>query len=100
MAQDILVGQIVEDSDALDIEQLCRFCSADRQFIVELLEQGVIESPTGERRFAGHSLRRARLAMRLHRDLGVNAAGSALVIELLERIEVLEGRFSLRGEPG
>lgn len=86
-----LVGRIVEDEDELEFDELCRFCSVDRSFVVELVEQGVIETRApGSPRFSGKALQRVRIATRLRRDLGVNAAGSALVIELLERIETLE----------
>ena len=42
-----------------------------------------------EWRFSGAQLRRARIALRLERDLGVNAAGVALALELLEELEQL-----------
>jgi chaperone modulatory protein CbpM len=94
----VSVGCIVEDENPLSIEDLCRLCAVERQFILELVEEGVLEAQASTQlHFVGPSLRRARLAGRLHRDLGVNVAGAALVIELLERIEVLEqGR---RGSP-
>ena len=89
----VLVGRIVEEAEILDAEQLCSVCAVERQYLLELVEQGVVEAvAAGELRFAGASLRRVRLAMRLRRDLGVNAAGVALVIELLDRIDSLERR--------
>jgi chaperone modulatory protein CbpM len=92
-AMSIADGCIVEEQSPLSIEELCSLCAVERQFILELLEEGVLEAvPSVELRFMGQSLRRVRLARRLHRDLGVNVAGAALVIELLERIEMLEGR--------
>ena len=59
---------------------------AERESIVELIEQGVIDRQSGGL-FSGEVLRRARIAVRLQRDLGLNAAGASLVLELLERIE-------------
>jgi chaperone modulatory protein CbpM len=89
----VLVGHIVEEAEVLDAEQLCSLCAVERQYLLELVEHGVVEAvAAGELRFAGASLRRVRLAMRLRRDLGVNAAGVALVIELLDRIDALERR--------
>jgi chaperone modulatory protein CbpM len=56
------------------------------------VEEGVIsvlEIDAAEWRFSGAQLRRARIALRLERDLGVNAAGVALALELLEELEQL-----------
>ena len=89
----VSVGYIVEEESPLSVDDLCRLCGMDRQFILELVDEGVLEpQPSAQLYFVGRSLRRARLAGRLRRDLGVNVAGAALVIELLERIELLEQR--------
>ena len=86
----VCVGVIVEE-EWLTLTQLCTLCNAPSGQILELVEEGVLTgSSAGTQRFAGSSLRRAKLAVRLQRDLGVNTAGVALVIELLERIEALE----------
>ena len=90
----IFVGQIVEEELTLTVDELSGACAVERERIVELIEHGVLEAPAGGgQHYGGGSLRRARLALRLQRDLGVNAAGASLVIELLERIEVLEARL-------
>ena len=47
----------------------------------------MLETNTAQWRFSGAQLRRARIALRLERDLGLNAAGVALVLELLEELE-------------
>jgi chaperone modulatory protein CbpM len=87
----VVVGGIVEEEGPLSVEELCRLCAVEREFILELSKEGVLEAvPSGQLQFTGRSLRRVRLAGRLHRDLGINVAGAALVIELLERIQVLE----------
>jgi chaperone modulatory protein CbpM len=91
----VLVGDIAEEQEMLSLARLCELCGAGSGLIEELVAEGVIEvSPGPDTRFAGTALRRARIAVRLQRDLGVNTAGVAVVIDLLERIEVLEG---LRG---
>ena len=90
----VLVGGIVEQEETLSLARLSELCGAGHNQILELVEEGVLETtPSEEPLFTGTALRRARLAMRLQRDLGVNTAGVAVVIELLERIETLEQRF-------
>ncbi|MEO6080026.1 MAG: chaperone modulator CbpM [Steroidobacteraceae bacterium] len=90
----VLIGKIVEEELRLTLDELSGVCSVERRRIVELVEHGLFDAQNaGDQRFGGDSLRRARLALRLQRDLGVNAAGASLVIELLERIAALEARL-------
>lgn len=94
----VSVGRIVEEEGPLGVDELCRLCAVERQFILELVQEGVLETrPSTKPEFVGPSLRRAQLAVRLRRDLGVNVAGAALAIELLERIEALERRQDVFG---
>ena len=95
----VLTGDIAEEQETLSLARLCELCGGDGSLIEELVEEGVLEiSSLAGPRFAGTALRRARLAVRLQRDLGVNTAGVAVVIELLERIETLESRFGVNHE--
>jgi chaperone modulatory protein CbpM len=90
----ILAGQIVEEELSLSLEELSCACAVAPEQIAELVELGLLDvSVEGSQRLGGASLRRARLALRLQRDLHINAAGAALVIELMERIEMLEARL-------
>lgn len=91
--QQLLVGQIVEEELTLTLDELSGVCAVERERIVELVELGLLEPQEGAgQRIGGDALRRARTALRLQRDLGINAAGAALVVELLERIEALEAQ--------
>jgi chaperone modulatory protein CbpM len=93
MAQEhaVLAGLIVEEHIELSLDELCEACAVERQHIVALVEEGVLESRSvTEWRFGGDALRRARTALRLQRDLGVNLAGVALALDLMDRIESLE----------
>lgn len=93
----VLIGQLVEEELTLTVDELSGACAVERERIVELVEHGLLEPPVGSaQRGGGHALRRARIALRLQRDLGLNAAGATLVVELLERIELLEARLGAR----
>ena len=87
--------------DTLSLQDLCRFCQADETWIIELVEYGVIEpqgTTTSKWHFAGINIVRAKKARRLNRDLGINTAGVAMVIDLLEEREEILRRLA-RHEP-
>lgn len=83
--------------DALSLADLCRFCHADETWVIELVEHGVLEpmgSTSGNWRFVGTSIVRAKKARRLYLDLGINIAGVALVLDLLEERDVIMRRLA------
>lgn len=92
----ILKGIIVEEHIELTLIEMTRLCALDQNQILELVEEGVLE-PTGtappEWRFPQESFRRAVKAARLQSDLGVNLAGVALILDLLDEIEILRRRI-------
>lgn len=96
MSRKILSGVIVEESAELSLSELSRACDTSTEWLVELVEEGVLE-PAGDTpthwRFAGVSLKRARTARRLHKDLKINLAGVALALDLIEEIESMRERL-------
>ncbi|MCP4288221.1 MAG: MerR family transcriptional regulator [Gammaproteobacteria bacterium] len=92
----LLRGDLLDEDVEMTLAQLCRACELSEAQIIELVEQGVID-PLGpepaEWRFVSVSLRRVRITRNLQRDLGVNAPGAALALELLEEIEELRARL-------
>ena len=91
---------LMEDITELTLEDLCRACAAQADIIIELVSEGVIDTagapqnqPPDQWRFTGLHLHRAKVAMRLHRDLGVNFAGAALALELMDELQVLKARL-------
>ena len=92
----LLSGEIFEEEIELSLADLCRACRLSAERVFELIEQGVVE-PIGRDptrwRFQGISVRRVRCAQRLAQDLGVNVAGAAVAIDLLEELERLRARL-------
>ena len=87
-----LPGAIFEESELLTVRDLSRMCAVDERHIVEFVEEGVlsvVEITATEWYFTGAALRRARMALRLERDLELNLAGVALALELMEELESL-----------
>ena len=91
-------ADVMEDLSELTMEDLCRACAAQADIIIELVDVGVVV-PLGQTpeawRFTGLHLHHAKIALRLHRDLGVNFAGAALALQLMEEIDEL--RAQVRG---
>jgi chaperone modulatory protein CbpM len=86
-----LTGTIFDSNAILSIHELSRMCEVDERHIVEYVEEGVLNvvEVRSEWHFTGDALRRARLALRLERDLELNVAGVALAIDLIEELQQL-----------
>ena len=95
-----LSGIVLEELYELSLADMSRACSVQAECIVELVEEGLF-APIGREphrwRFSGVHMRRATVALRLQRDLGVNLAGAALALQLLEEVEALRARLKVLG---
>ncbi len=91
---------ILEEQQDLTLDEVCRVSSAEIEQLLALVDEGVI-SPFGAEpagwRFTGVQLRRVRVAVRLERDLGVNPAGAALALQLMEELDDLRARLRAMG---
>lgn len=95
-----VASQVMEDLHDLTLQEMCRACIAQADIIMELVREGVMDGATQsvdvplnqspeQWRFTGVHLHRAKVALRLQRDLGVNFAGAALVLQLMDELAVL-----------
>ena len=91
---------IVEEEVQFTLVELSRACRIEVEPLLELVMEGVL-IPSGEDaehwRFGGVTLKRARRAVRLTRDLELNAASTALVLDLLDEIDALRSRLRRLG---
>ncbi len=80
------------------LAEMSHCCGVTAEQILLMVGEGVLQ-PTGgnqrDWRFAAGDLVRARRALRLQRDLGVNPAGAALAIELIDEMKRLRERVRL-----
>lgn len=90
-------GIIVEEQLDFTLADLCRACGANSEQLMALVDEGVL-TPVGAApsawHFSGASLPRVITALRLTRELGIDLAGVALVMELVAEIDVLRARLS------
>lgn len=89
-------GEILDDDAEVSLWELCQVSEMSAEFVLRLVDEGIID-PVGEDRrswrFKSICIRRVRRVKRLRQDLGVNLAGAALALELLEEIDSLRRRL-------
>ena len=96
----LIHGEVLEEGRELTLAQLCRICGVPSEHVLEMVEQGILDPEGGEPavwRFRAMSVQRVRCARSLQQDLGVNLAGAALAIDLLEELQHLRQRLRRLG---
>ena len=97
-AQSPLSDAMPAQPTELTLMEVSRSCAVQVSFLLELIEEGVIAPVAGSEptswRLTGTQLRHVAVASRLQRDLGVNLAGAALVLQLLDEIETLRAQIA------
>jgi chaperone modulatory protein CbpM len=82
----------------LTLDGLCRACAVQAEFVMAMLEEGVAQPAQGQAidtwRFSEVQVCRVTVAWRLQRDLGVNPAGAALALQLLDEMETLRAQLA------
>ncbi len=95
----IVTGLVLDEGVKLSLAELCETCKINAELVIEMVEEGVIEpegvSPASWL-FDALALKRLQTALHLQRDLRINLAGAALVLDLLEELEELRRLASER----
>lgn len=88
-----LVGEVLGEGDLVSLADLCRSCTVETQTVTLLVAEGILDplgSDVEHWQFSVGSLRRVKTVIHLQRDLGVNLAGAALALDLMDRLAELE----------
>ncbi len=95
-------AEVIGSESVYSLEELSHTCNVEESWIIELVEHGVIE-PRGklvsEWKFSSLSVVRLAKAKRFDHDLGLNPAGIALVLDLLNEIDRLNAHLSVLKGP-
>jgi chaperone modulatory protein CbpM len=95
-------SDIIDADVVCTLDELCRACNVEADWIAELVEHGIIE-PVGQARsdwrFAMVTVVRVAKAKRLERDLALNLPGLALALDLLDEIDDLRSKLKLNQQP-
>ena len=92
----LIIADFTEETP-LSLNELCESCQISIEFIQELAEYQIIHrrARNEEWRFDLNEVKRVRTALRLQRDLEVNLAGAAVVLDLLDELEGLRAEHVL-----
>jgi chaperone modulatory protein CbpM len=96
MTKNALSGTLLNEGVTISMSEICVACSCRSEWVVELVNEGILQPLTDEPEelfFSGDSLTVAQAAQRLQRDLGVNLEGVALVLELLDEVKALRAQL-------
>ncbi len=99
MNEQILEGMLLDEDCMLSLAEMSRACAIHADWIIELVDEGILEPQGGDIRtwrFQGPQVRRAQTICHLQHDLGVNLAGAALALDLLDEIATLRARLAQR----
>ena len=92
MDEPLQVGDLVVDAQTYSLVQVCMICGATTEWVIALVSFGIVV-PEGDQpalwRFSEREVHRAKKALRLHRDLGLDHQGLAMSLELLDEIDRL-----------
>ena len=96
-----LEARLPEHEEPVTLGELCRLCGVHAELVHEMVLEGFLEPiepldpDHGRLRFPPDAVIRVRRGLRLQRDLGVNLAGVALAVDLLEELEDARRRLRL-----
>jgi chaperone modulatory protein CbpM len=94
-----LEGLVITETTLFTAEEFCSACTVKLEVIEALVAEGIVEPVVrdnghGPPQFSGASLTRARIALRLHRDMEINLPGVALALDLMDEIRDLRRRLA------
>lgn len=96
MSNRVIEGVLLNEYMEVTLSEICTACNCHAEWILELVSEGVldpIDKNAVHWRFPGHSVHKARAAMRLKQDLGINLPGVALALDLIDELEELRERL-------
>ena len=95
---DIHKMELIDEGLRLDLEDICQRLQTDESFVIRCVEFGIAEAEgetQAQWQFSFSSVMRLQKACRLQRDLEMDFAGLAMVLDLLEDVEDLRRQMRI-----
>ena len=92
MTTQIIEAVVFDDQISLTLVELSRACNVHAEWVLELVDEGIIDPLRKENihyHFSAACLKQALAVKHLQQDLGINLAGAALVLDLKQEIDKL-----------
>lgn len=93
------IGELLDDQVEYSLSELCDVANCRQEWIRRLVDEGIIEPRNDNNEnlvFSASCLKKIYSAMRLEHDLGINIAGVALALELIDEIRHLRCKLDMR----
>ena len=89
---------LLREEDCITLVELSQLLCVPETLIIEWIEHEVVEARVEREAYyiASSEIAKAKCAVRLTRDLGVNASGISIILEMRQRIQRLEAMLSLQ----
>lgn len=94
---EIITAYVFDDDACLTLEELCSACAVEPRWVIHHVEEGLLPPLTGpidNWRFSSACLTRTRRMRALERDFDAVPELAALMVDLLEEVEILRGRLA------
>ncbi|OGV31401.1 MAG: hypothetical protein A3E88_02975 [Legionellales bacterium RIFCSPHIGHO2_12_FULL_35_11] len=88
----IIIGVLVEEQNSISFMEICETYQVSESQLLDILNLGLIpslDSVSKDLEFDRQTFERIKIAFRLQEDLGLNAEGVVLAIELLDEVAEL-----------
>jgi len=98
MTTQIIEAVIFDEQLTLTLVELSKACNVHAEWILELVDEGIIDplkKDTIHYHFSATCFKQAMAVKNLQRDLGINLAGAALVLDLKQEIDQLHTQIQV-----
>lgn len=98
-----ITAELIDENVTVNLSELSRISEVHGEFLIDLIEYGALE-PSGtdavDWQFDYRAIKRARTAVRLKRDFNIEPRAIALVLDLLEELQLLREKVSILERQG
>ncbi len=98
MTTQIIEAVVYDEQFTLTLVELSKACRVHAEWIIELVDEGIIDPLKKDAihyHFSASCLKQALAVKHLQRDLGINLAGAALVLDLKKEIDNLQTQIQI-----